>query len=177
MSTPSQTDVIARVIRTDVELPDTVTEEELRQHAAEVELRQMRDRIRHLEQALRTAGSPTWRATAGSQSATRSYSCRTPSSRPSFSRSTNWQVMELLYSSTMKYRPSSLWVLPGARLVFSVSWPGSLRLMRWISARRDTGPRLSVACSAMSGVTRDRNHRRQDRGALTRVRPSPRGWG
>ena len=56
MSTPSQTDVIARVIRTDVELPDTVTEEELRQHAAEVELRQMRDRIRHLEQALRTAG-------------------------------------------------------------------------------------------------------------------------
>jgi hypothetical protein len=55
MSTPSQTDVIARVIRTDVELPDTVTEEELRQHAAEVELRQMRDR-RHLEQALRTAG-------------------------------------------------------------------------------------------------------------------------
>jgi hypothetical protein len=56
MSTPSQTDVIARVIRTDVELPDTVTEEELRQHAAEVELRQMRDRIRHLEQALRAAG-------------------------------------------------------------------------------------------------------------------------
>jgi hypothetical protein len=56
MSTPSQTDVIARVIRTDVELPDAVTEEELRQHAAEVELRQMRDRIRHLEQALRAAG-------------------------------------------------------------------------------------------------------------------------
>ena len=56
MSTPSQTDVIARVIRTDVELPDTVTEEELRLHAAEVELRQMRDRVRQLEQALRTAG-------------------------------------------------------------------------------------------------------------------------
>jgi hypothetical protein len=49
MSTPSQTDVIARVVRTDVELPDTVTEEELRPHAAEVELRQMRDRVRHLE--------------------------------------------------------------------------------------------------------------------------------
>ena len=160
MSTPSQTDVIARVIRTDVELPDTVTEEELRQHAAEVELRQMRDRIgTWSRRSGRPAGccSPAWRATAGSQSATRSYSCRTPSSRPSFSRSTNRQVMELLYSSTMKYRPSSLWVLPGARLVFSVSWPGSLRLMRRISARRDTGPRLSVACSAMSGVTRDRN--------------------
>ena len=56
MSTPSQTDVIARVVRTDVELPDTVTEEELRPHAAEVELRQMRDRVRHLEQALRAAG-------------------------------------------------------------------------------------------------------------------------
>jgi hypothetical protein len=33
-----------------------VTEEELLLHAAEVELRQMRDRVRHLEQALRTAG-------------------------------------------------------------------------------------------------------------------------
>ena len=48
--------MIARVVRTDVELPDTVTEEELRLHAAEVELRQMRGRVRHLEQALRTAG-------------------------------------------------------------------------------------------------------------------------
>jgi hypothetical protein len=46
----------SRVVRTDVPLPDTVTEEELRLHAAEVELRQMRDRIRHLEQALRAAG-------------------------------------------------------------------------------------------------------------------------
>jgi hypothetical protein len=47
---------ISRTIRTDVELPDSVTEETLQLHAAEAELRQMRDRVRHLEQALRTAG-------------------------------------------------------------------------------------------------------------------------
>ena len=48
----SATDVISRTVRTDVPLPDSVTEEELRLHAAEVELRAMRDRVRHLEQAL-----------------------------------------------------------------------------------------------------------------------------
>jgi hypothetical protein len=37
-------------------LPEEVTETDLRAHAAEVELRVMRDRVRHLEQALRTAG-------------------------------------------------------------------------------------------------------------------------
>jgi hypothetical protein len=55
MPTPS-TNVVDRVIRTDVPLPDSVTEEALQLHAAEVELRQMRDRVRHLEQALRAAG-------------------------------------------------------------------------------------------------------------------------
>ena len=49
---PSATEAISRTIRTDVPLPDSVTEEELRLHAAEVELRAMRDRVRHLEQAL-----------------------------------------------------------------------------------------------------------------------------
>lgn len=52
LPTPSATDVISRTVRTDVPLPDSVTEEELRLHAAEVELRAMRDRVRHLEQAL-----------------------------------------------------------------------------------------------------------------------------
>ena len=56
MPVPDPHATISRVIRTDVPLPDTVTEEELRLHAAEVELRQMRDRVRHLEQALRAAG-------------------------------------------------------------------------------------------------------------------------
>ena len=56
LPTPSATDVISRTVRTDVPLPDSVTEEELRLHAAEVELRAMRDRVRNLEQALRAAG-------------------------------------------------------------------------------------------------------------------------
>jgi hypothetical protein len=53
---PSATEAISRTIRTDAPLPDSVTEEELRLHAAEVELRPMRDRVRNLEQALRAAG-------------------------------------------------------------------------------------------------------------------------
>ena len=39
-------------------LPDSVTEEELRLHAAEVELREMRDRVQHFEQALRAVNRP-----------------------------------------------------------------------------------------------------------------------
>ena len=53
---PDPSAVISRAVRTDVPLPDSVTEEELRLHAAEVELREMRDRVRHFEQALRAAG-------------------------------------------------------------------------------------------------------------------------
>ena len=53
-SSPSAT--IARTVRTDVPLPDDIGEVELKQYALETELRQMRDRVRHLEQALRTAG-------------------------------------------------------------------------------------------------------------------------
>jgi hypothetical protein len=48
--------VISRTIRDDRPLPQEVTETDLRAHAAEVELRAMRDRVRHLEQALRAAG-------------------------------------------------------------------------------------------------------------------------
>ena len=47
---------IGRTIRNDVPLPESVTETDLRAHAAEVELRAMRDRVKHLEQALRAAG-------------------------------------------------------------------------------------------------------------------------
>jgi hypothetical protein len=53
---PNPDDLIRRCIRTDVPLPETVTETDLHAHALEVELRAMRDRVRHLEQALRTAG-------------------------------------------------------------------------------------------------------------------------
>jgi hypothetical protein len=45
----------ARVVRTDVELPDTVTEEELRLHAAEVELRQLRAEVQALRGAIKTS--------------------------------------------------------------------------------------------------------------------------
>jgi hypothetical protein len=56
MPTPDPLAVISRVVRTDVELPDSVTEEALQLHAAEAELREARARVRHLEQALKTAG-------------------------------------------------------------------------------------------------------------------------
>ena len=44
--------VKSRTVRTDVPLPDSVTEEELRLHAAE----ELRDRVGHLERALKAAG-------------------------------------------------------------------------------------------------------------------------
>jgi hypothetical protein len=56
MPTPDSSAIISRVVRTDVSLPDDITEVELRQYALETELRQMRDRVRHVEQALRAAG-------------------------------------------------------------------------------------------------------------------------
>jgi hypothetical protein len=42
---PNPDDLIRRAIRTDVPLPESVTETDLQAHALEVELRQMRDRI------------------------------------------------------------------------------------------------------------------------------------
>ena len=53
MPTPASA-IISRTVRTDVELPADISEIELRQHALETELRQARDRIRHLEQAITT---------------------------------------------------------------------------------------------------------------------------
>jgi hypothetical protein len=53
---PDPSAIISRVVRTDVELPADITEEQLRTHGLEVELRHAQDRIRHLEQALKTAG-------------------------------------------------------------------------------------------------------------------------
>jgi hypothetical protein len=55
LPTPSRSEVIvARVVRGDEPLPDSVTEEELRLHAAEVELRQLRAKVRTLEGVVRT---------------------------------------------------------------------------------------------------------------------------
>jgi hypothetical protein len=51
---PPHLPFISRTVRTDVELPADISEIELRQYALETELRQARDRIRHLEQAIRT---------------------------------------------------------------------------------------------------------------------------
>jgi hypothetical protein len=53
---PDASAAISRTVRTDVPLPDDITEEQLRAHGLEVELRVMRDRVRHLEQVLRAAG-------------------------------------------------------------------------------------------------------------------------
>jgi hypothetical protein len=50
---PSQTDVVARAVRTDVPLPDDISEVELIQYRLERELRDARDRIRALEGTLR----------------------------------------------------------------------------------------------------------------------------
>ena len=55
MPTPASA-IISRTVRTDVELPADISEIELRQHALETELRQARDRIRHLEQPQCVAG-------------------------------------------------------------------------------------------------------------------------
>jgi hypothetical protein len=50
MPTPDpSTAAISRAVRTDVELPPDVSEVELRQYALERELRDARNRIRHLE--------------------------------------------------------------------------------------------------------------------------------
>ena len=53
---PSPSADISRTIRGDVPLPESVTVTDLQAHALEAELRQMRDRVRHLESALRAAG-------------------------------------------------------------------------------------------------------------------------
>jgi hypothetical protein len=52
MSTPSHTDPSA-IISRDVELPEDISEVELRQYELETELRRLRDTVRHLGGALR----------------------------------------------------------------------------------------------------------------------------
>jgi hypothetical protein len=54
--TPTASDLISSTVRGDQPLPQEVTETDLAAHAAAVELREARARIRHLEQGLRTAG-------------------------------------------------------------------------------------------------------------------------
>jgi hypothetical protein len=54
MSHPSQTAAISRVVRTDVDLPEDISEIELKQYALETELRQAQARIRALEGAIKT---------------------------------------------------------------------------------------------------------------------------
>jgi hypothetical protein len=52
LPTPSATDAIGRTVRTDVPLPDDISEVELTQYQLERELRDARDRVRHLDQTL-----------------------------------------------------------------------------------------------------------------------------
>jgi hypothetical protein len=57
MPTPNDSfAIISRTVRSDTELPPDVSEEALHLFEAQRELRAMRDRVRHLEQALRAAG-------------------------------------------------------------------------------------------------------------------------
>ena len=53
---PDPSAAISVTIRSDRPLPDSVDEAALREHALETELQHMRTRVRHLEQALKTAG-------------------------------------------------------------------------------------------------------------------------
>jgi hypothetical protein len=53
MAHPDPLAAISRAIRTDVPLPDDISEEHLHVHALESELRRLRDTVRHLEGALR----------------------------------------------------------------------------------------------------------------------------
>jgi len=57
MSTPSHTDPSA-IISRDVELPEDISEVELRQYELETELQRLRDTVRHL--GVRCAVSPPW---------------------------------------------------------------------------------------------------------------------
>jgi hypothetical protein len=55
MPTPDpSTAVISRAVRTDVELPEDISEIELKQYALETELRQLRAEVQALRGAIRT---------------------------------------------------------------------------------------------------------------------------